>query len=324
MNNLTKKVRWGILAPGRIAQKFAHDLKLSDESEIISVVSRDKQRAEDFAEKHNIPEVFSNYDDFYYRSTCDVVYIASPHVFHKEQVIACLNAGKSVICEKPVGISSAEAKEMIDLAVSKKLFFMEAMWTRFFPVIERVIDAVTNGKIGQVSMIKADFCFRAPLDFEDRLYNPKLGGGSLLDAGIYPITFAQFFYHSEPTIINTERVTTPTGVDGTGVYVLRYPGDKLAILSSSILTKTPYNAMICGEEGYIVIEDFLCPPKATFHYSDGTVETFENETIGKGYFYEIKEVERCLSLGLIESPKRTHASTIEVLATMDKIQNTWG
>ncbi|MEG3130998.1 Gfo/Idh/MocA family oxidoreductase [Pantoea cypripedii] len=322
-NLLGSRVKWGILAPGRIAHKFASDLLLSENSEIISVVSRDRQRAMDFAQSYAIPEIFSNYEEFYEKSSCDVVYIASPHVFHKDQVLSCLNAGKSVVCEKPIGISADEAIEMVELAKSKNLFFMEAMWTRFFPVTERIIEIVDSGAIGAISMIKADFCFRAPLDYEDRLYNPALGGGSLLDAGVYPITYAQFFFKTPPLSIKSERVKTSTGVDGTGIYILRYPDDKVAILSSSILTKTPYTAMICGTDGYITVEDFLCPNKATIQFSDGRTELIANENIGNGYIYEIMEVEKCLARGEQQSTRRTHAESIDILKIMDAIQKIW-
>lgn len=320
---MKSKIKWGIIAPGRIAHLFCDDLMLSDGSEIVSVASRDAARAAEFAQRYHAAEVFDSYDEFYQKSTCDVVYIASPHVFHKEQAIACMNAGKSVVCEKPVGINASEMQDIIQVAKENQVFFMEAMWTRFFPVLCEVLDRITAGEIGHVSLVKADFCFKAKADFRDRLYNPELGGGSLLDVGVYVISLAQILMKEMPQTISTQMVAAPTGVDGTGLYLLGYKDKAQAVLSSSILTKTPNNALICGETGYIVIEDFWAPRQAVITWHDGRTETLNNSVTGKGYYHEIKEVERCLSLGLTESDRRTWQETLDVLTIMDNIRQQW-
>lgn len=327
MNDATAdsvKIKWGIIAPGRIADAFASDLLLSPGSEMVAVASRSLSRAQAFAQKYAIDEIYDDYDALVLNSRCDIVYIASPHVFHKEQALACIRAGKSVLCEKPVALSAAELDEVIAAAKAHQVFYMEAMWTRFFPVMEQVIDAVAGGKIGAVNLVQANFGFKAKADVNDRLFDPQLGGGSLLDTGVYVITLAQLIYNACPQAIFTQSVMTPTGVDGTGSYLLRYGDNQLAQLSSSIVTQTVNSALIYGERGFITIEDFWMPSRATVHFDDGREEVIECQPEGIGYYYEIQHVEACLAGRLVESPKRTWRETREVLSIMDSIRNTWG
>lgn len=319
-----KKVKWGIIAPGRIAHKFAGDLLLSNGSDIVAVASRNKQRADEFAKTYSINEVYDDYEALVQKSDCDIVYIASPHVFHKEQALSCIRAGKAVLCEKPVTLSARDFAEIQEAATQQQVFFMEAMWTRFFPVMEQVLAAIAEGKIGKVTLVQANFGFKAREDFADRLYDPGLGGGSLLDTGVYVLTLAQMVYQSLPQEIMTQAVMTPTGVDGTGSYLLRYGDRQLAMLSSSIITKTMNRAMIYGETGYIAIDNFWMPDKAIFSFADGREELIANKTVGCGYYYEIKDIERCLANGLRENPKRTLNDTRDVLSVMDSIRQTWG
>lgn len=317
------KVKWGIIAPGRIAHKFASDLLLSDGSEIVAVASRNKQRADEFAKTYSINEVYGDYDALLQNSDCDIVYVASPHVFHKEQVLSCIRAGKAVLCEKPVTLSARDFTEIQQAAAQHQVFLMEAMWTRFFPVMEQVLAAIAEGKIGKVTLVQANFGFKAREDFTDRLYDPNLGGGSLLDTGVYVLTLAQMVYQCLPQEIMTQAVMTATGVDGTGTYMLRYGDRQLAMLSSSIVTKTMNSAMIYGETGYIAIENFWMPDKATFFFQDGREELIASKTVGSGYYYEIKDIERCLANGLGENPKRTLNETRDVLSVMDSIRQNW-
>lgn len=318
------KIKWGIIAPGRIASKFASDLLLSDGSDIVAVASRNRQRSEEFAKTYSIPEVYDDYDSLLQISDCDIVYIASPHVFHKEQVLSCIRAGKAVLCEKPVTLSARDFAEIQLAAAEHQVFFMEAMWTRFFPVMEQVLAAIAEGTIGKVTLVQANFGFKAQEDFTDRLYASELGGGSLLDTGVYVLTLAQMVYQRPPQDIMTQAVMAPTGVDGTGSYLLRYGDEQLAMLSSSIVTKTVNSATIYGENGYITINNFWMPDKATFTFHDGKEQVIDNKNIGIGYYYEIKDIERCLANGLKENPKRTLNNTRDVLTVMDSIRQTWG
>ena len=319
MTTHVTKLKWGILAPGRVADSFAQDFTLTEMSEIVSVASTNHERASAFAKKFGITEVFSSYNEFYQNSSCDIVYIASPHVFHKDQVISCLKAGKAVLCEKPLGVSLSEVYEMAAIAQNQNLFFMEGMWTRFFPVIETVLKVVKSGVIGKIRLVKADFCFKADVDPSDRLLNPLLGGGSLLDTGTYVISFAQLVYGVMPVQLKCQNIHTNTGVEGTGMYLLKYPDDALAMLSTSILTQTPHDAFIYGERGYIQIKDFWHPSSATVFFSDGVVENIHEDIEGKGFIYEIREVEKQLTAGKTESPKRTLNDTAQVLTIMDEI-----
>lgn len=318
------KIKWGIIAPGRIASKFASDLLLSDGSDIVAVASRNRQRADEFATTYSIPEVYDDYDALLQKSDCDIVYIASPHVFHKAQALACIRAGKAVLCEKPVTLSARDFAEIELAAAEHQVFFMEAMWTRFFPVMEQVLAAIAEGTIGKVTLVQANFGFKAQEDFTDRLYAPELGGGSLLDTGVYVLTLAQMVYQCLPQDIMTQAVMTPTGVDGSGSYLLRYGDEQLAMLSSSIVAKTVNSATIYGETGFITINNFWMPDKAMLTFHDGHEQIIDNKNIGAGYYYEIKDIERCLANGLKENPKRTLNNTRDVLMVMDGIRQTWG
>ncbi|MGL4429716.1 MAG: Gfo/Idh/MocA family protein [Silvania sp.] len=327
MNNYvtgTKPIKWGIIAPGKIAHKFASDLLLSDGSELIAVASRSKERAVEFAHKFQINEVYNDYEQLLQTSRCDVVYIASPHVFHKQHVLSCIKAGKAVLCEKPVTLSSHDFKELQQAATDNQVFFMEAMWTRFFPIMDRVLEIITSGRIGKVNLVQANFGFKAEEDFSSRLYDPHLGGGSLLDTGVYVLTLAQMVFQRAPIEVLTQAVMTQTGVDGTGSYLLRYGETQLAMLSTSITTKTDNTAMVYGEKGSIEIDNFWMPDKAIIRTQESGEEVIHNNNIGTGYYYEIKDVEACLAAGLLQNPKRTLASTYEVLEIMDRVRDSWG
>ena len=187
---MNKTINWGIIAPGKIAQKFASDLKLVEGANLLAVASRDETRAKEFALEYNAQKHYGSYLDLVKDPDVDVVYIASPHPFHFEQSLLCLNHGKHVLCEKPMCMNVQEVKQLIDVAQSKNLFLMEALWTRFIPSFVKCKNLVEQGEIGEILYIQADFGFRAEYDVQRRTFNKELGGGSLLDIGIYPVFFA--------------------------------------------------------------------------------------------------------------------------------------
>ena len=185
-----EKVRWGILGTGAIAKQFVQALRFVPEAEVFAVGSRSRASAQEFADKKGIPRRHASYDDLASDPDVDVVYIATPHPFHAENATLCLEAGKAVLCEKPFCVNAAEAERVVGLARKKRLFIMEGMWTRFFPLMEEVRRLVSEGAIGEVRMLNVDFGFRADLDPASRLFDPKLGGGALLDVGVYCVSFA--------------------------------------------------------------------------------------------------------------------------------------
>ncbi|MFN9687665.1 MAG: Gfo/Idh/MocA family protein, partial [Bacteroidota bacterium] len=183
-------IRWGIIAPGRIAHKFASDFSLIHNHSITSVASTNIERARAFADKYKLSSFYGDYREMLVNEKLDIVYIASPHSFHFEQAKMCLDLGISVLCEKPVTIHSGQLKQLLTLAAEKRLFFMEALWTVFLPTYTQIFEKINNGDIGSIIGVKADFGFHMPFDQDSRLFNPSLGGGSLLDIGIYPLLLA--------------------------------------------------------------------------------------------------------------------------------------
>ena len=209
---MEKKIKWGILGLGKIATKFTHDLQLSDNSILQGVASRDLNRAKEFRRKFNAVGYYGSYEELANDPEVDVVYIATPHVFHFENTMMCLKAGKSVLCEKPMGIDSTQVQKMVEEAQSRNLFLMEGMWTRFIPATEKLVELLEQKAIGAIQHIVADFGFKAPYDIDGRLFNKQLGGGSLLDVGIYPIYFSLLTLGVPHDLKATARMTK-TGVD---------------------------------------------------------------------------------------------------------------
>ena len=207
-----KIFKWGIIGPGKIAEKFAEALLNCPNAELWAVASRDKERAESFAKKYRAVKYYDQYEALINDEEIDVVYIATPHTFHYRHVLLCLNNKKPVLCEKPLSVNYQSALEMITLAKETKVFLMEAMWTRFLPVIKEVFRLIKQGEIGEIIFIKADFGYSFPYDTESRIFNMKLGGGSLLDIGVYPL-FLALSLLGEPDSVKTFAHISSTGAD---------------------------------------------------------------------------------------------------------------
>jgi predicted dehydrogenase len=299
MNN---KVKWGIIGPGHIAQKFAADLLLSENGTLHAVASRDADKAKSFADQYKASTFYSDYESLAMDSDVDVVYVATPHAFHYEHTMLCLKNGKSVLCEKPMGMTPLEVQTMIAEAQKRKLFLMEGLWTRFIPATEKVLSLIDNNTIGNITSIGADFGFKAEYNVNHRLFNKSLGGGSLLDIGIYPL-FISLLLLGFPDKTEAKARMTATGVDALCDMVLHYENGVNAVLKSTITEDTPTEAIITGENGSIIMHK-------PFHHSQSvTVKTGDDEEIidlpyeGFGYLFEIEEVNRSLAAGKTESSK---------------------
>jgi predicted dehydrogenase len=319
-----EKVRWGILGTGAIAKQFVQGLRFVPEAEVFAVGSRSRASAQEFADKRGIPRRHARYDDLASDPDVDVVYIATPHPFHAENATLCLEAGRAVLCEKPFCVNAAEAERVVELAREKRLFIMEGMWTRFFPLMEEVRRLVSEGAIGEVRMLNVDFGFRADLDPASRLFDPKLGGGALLDVGVYCVSFASMVL-GRPSGFEGLPHLGETGVDEQASVVLEHEGGRLANLSIGIRTTTPQEATIMGTEGYIRIHTPWWRPNSMTIYRRGEAsETVEAPVSGNGFDYEAAEVMRCLKAGKTESDVMPLDETISVMRTMDGIRAAWG
>ena len=318
------KFRWGILGTGAIARQFVRGLCSVPEAEVFAVGSRSEASAAKFADKNNIPRGHASYEDLASDPDVDVVYIATPHPHHAENAALCLQAGKAVLCEKPFCVNAAEAEQVVELAREKRLFIMEGMWTRFFPLMEEVRRLVSQRALGEVRMLNADFGFRADLDPASRLFDQKLGGGALLDVGVYCVSFASMILGQPSGSVGLSHLGE-TGVDEQASIVLEHEGGRLANLSIGIRTATPQEATVMGTEGYVRIHAPWWRPKSMTIYRPGEEsETVEAPVSGNGFNYEAAEVIRCLKAGKTESDVMPLDETISVMRTMDSIRAAWG
>ena len=315
--------RWGILGPGGIAKKFATGLRALDDAQLVAVGSRSRDRANAFADAFDVPHRHASYEALARDSEVDAIYVATPHPFHKEHSILCLEAGKPVLCEKPFAINQHETREMIEVARREGVFLMEAMWTRFLPLTQQVKAWVTEGAIGEVRMLYADFGFRANINPKGRLFDLALGGGGLFDIGIYPISYAAMIFDSQPATISSQARIGATGVDEQAAMIFGYDGGQLALISCGVRIKTPHEAKILGTDGMISIAQFWNARTATLS-AGGVEEVVTLECAGNGYECEAAEVAQCVLAGKLESDLMSHSDTLATMQTLDAVRDQWG
>lgn len=320
--NLTP-LRWGILGAGGIAKRVSNDVvKLSDHK-LYAVGSRDKAKADEFANNYDIPNRYGSYEELCADPNVDLIYVATPHNFHKEHTLLALDNGKAVLCEKPFTINFSEAKTLVEAARAKNIFLMEGMWSRCFPAMAKVRSLIADGAIGEPRILEADFGFRAGVNPESRLYNPALGGGGLMDVGVYPVSLAHMFF-GEPTRITGLANLGSTGVDEEAAMLLGFGKGELAVLSTAIRVNTPQKATILGTDGRIEIPSPWWCPKAVVLHKGGQAERFEFPFEGGGFQFEAAHVADCLRKGLKESPLMTLDQTLGVMKTLDGLRSQFG
>ncbi|MHB8095587.1 MAG: Gfo/Idh/MocA family protein [Candidatus Aminicenantales bacterium] len=352
---MADKIRWGILSTGNIAASFARGLRAVPGAELVAVGSRSRDTAERFGRRFDIPHRHPSYEALAGDPDVDVIYVGTPHNLHHDNTLCCLEAGKSVLCEKPFAINEAQAGRMIAEARKRKLFLMEAMWTRFLPASLELRKMVTEGIIGDVQMIEASFGFRADLNPAGRLFNPALGGGALLDIGIYPISFA-YRLLGPPNRITGLADIGSTGVDERSGVILGYPNGALAVLHFSLTTDMPSDALVMGTKGRIKVHaPIYRPDHLTLirralpgpnqgrwtgiagkigrsralspirkHFMGRGSRTLPFPLTGNGYNYEAAEVGNRLKEGKIESEVMPLDETLDIMRTMDRIRAQWG
>ena len=321
---MSDKIRWGIIGTGSIAQQFARGLQQLADAELVAVGSRSQQTADTFGDAFNVPRRYPSYEALAADSHVDVVYISTPHPMHHDNTLLCLDAGKAVLCEKPFTINAAEARTLIERARTKRLFLMEAMWTRYFPVMYRLRELLAQGVIGEVRIVQADFGFRAPFDAKHRLFAPELGGGARLDVGVYVVSFTSMILGKPNQVVSLADLGA-TGVDEQAAMVLGYDGGRLAVLSTAVRTETPQEVIICGTEGRIrVHRQFFQPRKLTVEVYGKERTEIEMPIEGNGYQYQAEEVARCLRAGKLESEIMPLDETLAIMETLDQIRAPWG
>ena len=340
---MKKTVNWAILAPGRIANKMAaamngvknNQLKDFNGSGIrlYAVASRNIERAKEFAQKWHFEKVYGSYQELFSDADVDAIYVANPHAFHKDCVIAALNAGKHVLCEKPAGCSRTQLDEMTALARQEKLFFMEAMWTAFNPCLSQVKSEISAGTIGQIKNIDSRFCNRNPYDPNDRNYAPDQAGGALLDLGIYNIYFAMMMADFSPVCSESSAVRMLKGVDAWNSVNLTFENGIVTSFQSAMDTPSTtgtHDAVIYGTKGYITIQNFFMAQNAkVFVYKNekGSEAELIREISApfavNGYEYEFAHANQCILSGRTESDIHTFKKSQDLIDTMDALRSDW-
>jgi predicted dehydrogenase len=313
-------IGWGILGAGRIAGRFASELKTLEEARLVAVGSRSADKSASFASEFGFERAYGSYAEMLADPAVDVVYVATPHNFHCEHTLLSLDAGKAVLCEKPFAVNAGETQRMISRARERGLFLMEAMWSRFNPVTVQVREWLAAGRIGEPRMLTADFGFRAAWNPETRLFSPHLAGGALLDVGVYVLALASMVF-GRPAQVQAAAHIGETGVDEQTAMVLKYDQGQLALLSCAVRTPSPHAARIEGTEGAIEIPAFWHATTARLtRPREEPVET----TGTFGFRYEAAEVMACLRAGQTESQRMPLAETLAIVETMDRVREQIG
>ncbi len=319
------KIRWGILGTGNIAKQFARGLAVLPDADLAAVGSRSQAGADAFGDEFDVPRRHPSYAALANDPDVDVVYVATPHNLHRENSLLCLQADKAVLCEKPFAINAGEAEQVIALAREKRLFLMEAMWTRFLPALQQTRQLLAGGAIGDVRMLAADFGFRASFDPQGRLFDPHLGGGALLDVGIYPISLASLVFGAPPARVSSLAHLGQSGVDEQAAMIFGYDQGQLAVLSSATRTNTPQEAVISGTTGQIRIHTpWWKASTLTLSVQGEEDQVLRLPFEGNGYNYEAVEVMDCLRGSKTESDVMPLDETLAIMRTLDQIRAQWG
>lgn len=322
-----KTIRWGILGTGRIARKFASDLKWADDCELIAAGSSTAASAAKFHADFPVKYIHDNYLDLVNNPEVDVIYVATPHSMHHQHALLCLNHGKAVLCEKAFALNSRQAAEMISTAKEKKVFLMEALWTKFQPHYQKLQEMLAQRLLGDIRVMLVNFGFKPEPPVPPRLFDPALGGGTILDIGIYNV-FITLSVLGKPDHIDAVMTPASTGIDEQCAVTFRYSNGAMAQLFSTFATNLATEADIGGANGRIRLTTRFYEPSSTFEFYKGRADSREIIPVAKepgfGYQYEARHVNECLRNGLTESPVMTFADTLLLMDTLDRIREKAG
>ena len=313
--------KWGIIGTGGIARAFSNDIGFLSDHVIAAVGSRSLENAESFVKTIPGAKAHGSYDALINDSDIDAIYVATPHPSHKENVIAALNAGKPVLCEKPFAVNAAEAREMVAAAKANDVALMEAMWARFLPHYAKIREIVASGVLGHITTIHADHGQRLADQKIARLVEPSLAGGALLDLGIYPISFAHMIL-GVPESITSTAVFTDKGVDAQTSMILDYANGAQAVLNTTMIVQTPCTAVIAGLNGYLEVNrTFYNPTSMRLTLFDGTITEYPSNYKGHGLREQAVEFARVVKSGAKESPILRWQDTIAIMEIMDTVRS---
>jgi predicted dehydrogenase len=321
---VTSTVRWGVIATGGIASAFVTDLRLLEGTEVVAVGSRSQDSADRFAAEHSIGRAYPTYASLVSDDEVDVVYVATPHPGHHAAALLAIEAGKAVLVEKPFTMDAAEARSLVAAARARGVFLMEAMWARFVPWAVRLRELLADGTLGEIRQVIADHGQWFPQDASHRLFAPDLGGGALLDLGVYPVSFASMVLGS-PAAVTAVSDPAFTGVDATTSILLQYAGGAHAVLTATLTAPGPTTAAVVGTDARVQVDGpFYTPAGFTLTRRDGTSERFDHPVAGRGLRFEAAEVIACLREGRLESDVMPLDETVAIMATLDEVRRQVG
>jgi predicted dehydrogenase len=317
---MEKQIRWGILGTGRIAHDFAAGLRNAPGAVLAAVGSRTQESAQAFAAEFGATAAYGSYEELAQAPDVDIIYIGTPHPMHADNAKLALRGGKAVLCEKPFTMNLREAEEVVALARAGNRFLMEAMWTRFMPALAEVRRIMASGEIGTVTQVHADFGVPATTDPGHRVNNRALGGGALLDLGIYPLSIACALL-GKATSVQAQAIMGETGVDLSTAFTMQHEGATLSVCSCSIRARSSCELIVSGTRGSVRMHRmFHMATQLTVELQDGSSRTIAAPWLGNGYTHEAIEAGRCLREGLIEHPLMTHAETLSLMTLLDSIR----
>lgn len=317
-------INWGIIGLGRIAHQFAEDLAILEDAHLEAVASHSLERAKSFADQYKIPNHFGSYEEILNCRELDVIYIANPHAWHYEAAIMCLENGIAVLCEKPFALNLRQVQHMVDTARRTGTFLMEGMWTRFLPHLKKALELIKAGEIGEVQSVHGTMGFEMPFEPEGRLYNPHLGGGALLDLGVYPVSLALLLL-GKPNEINATSHLGTTGVDEETNATFWYENGKKAEIRACMREELVSDACIYGDQGHIHIHPkWNEPSKLTLHRNGAEPKEFEFNLQGHGFYFEAREVMDCVLNDQKESKILPLDFSLDVMETLDRIRQQIG
>lgn len=318
-----KKVRWGIIGLGGIAHDFAAQFiaYTPESAELVGVASRSLQKAHEFAEEYHVPKAYGSYEALCYDPDIDIVYLATPNSYHAENMKTIIKAGKHVLCEKAITMNKKELDEVLALAKEKEVIVAEAMTIYHMPLLKELKERVDSGEFGALKMVNAYFGSLKPADPTNRFFSKELGGGALLDIGVYALSFVQYFLDSHPKNVQTEVQLYETGVDEMSTIQYKTENGTLGNVSLSFRAKLPKQGVIACEDAYITVMNYPRADQALITYPDGQTETLSAGETEKGLYYEIEDLSQAI---LGDSKKTALEQTIAVNQIMDEVAQKWG
>jgi len=311
--------RWGVAGPGGIAARFADAMTTVDDGDIVAVASRSASRADAYGDRFGIARRYGDYAGLAEDRDVDIVYVATPQSRHVDDALLYIEAGKHVLCEKPLALNARQAQQMVDAAHAAGVFLMEAIWSRFLPSYVALGHLLADGRIGEPLFVEADFGFRTAVDPAARHFDLALGGGGLLDLGIYPVQLSTLVL-GLPDRISADGVIGATGVDEQVAAVLHHPGDRMSVVKAALRVPMACTARIAGTDGWIGLPAFMHCPTWLDVGALGTVDRIDAPYEGDGLRFEVLEVHRCLNEGLRESPGMSLAESVAIAGILDTIR----